>query len=732
MLPDLAILHTTCLTLTAVSVVVTGAVVFARHATAPAARLHFAYSLVAAWWITCFAVIANTDPGPVSHLWSRLLLVGVGVLPALAFHLNASFVGPIAGTTADRVRLHWVGAFALASYALLWPDLLGPPRARGWGWYPTLTPWGVVVPAALLFTFVEIQLGYRRALARLTPGTVARLKIRALYRGNFVTFLALVDFLPAFGVGVYPFGWLILGGMHMATLYGSLRYRLIDITPELAAGHALAEMPDGVLVVDPTGVVRLANRRAAELLRGTGDSLEGRLVTTLPLAEVLKGSPETLEPSRRRHTAVLAGDDGHDRHLTCTPSQVRDPTGAPVATLWLLRDVTDEVAASADRDRLEEGVRHAQKLESLGVMASGIAHDFNNLLLAILGNAELAKADLATDHPAHPLLDQIGIAAERASELTAQMLTYTGRRPRRDQRIDLNAVVGEITELLRAGLSKKVEVVLDLKDDLPAVDGDPSQMSQVVLNLITNAAEATQNHAGTVTISTRFGPPGAGFEPWDDRAAIDETRDHVLLVVHDEGAGMPPETVDRIFDPFFTTKFTGRGLGLATVSGIVRSHGGFMRVDTAPGRGTTFSIAFPPTSSPVPGQTSPTPVEDGWTTEGVVLLADDEDAVRAVTREMLERRGFRVVEALDGGQAIECFEAAPEEFAVVVLDRAMPVADGWEAFTRIRALRPDVPVVLMSGYAQATGGIEDERATFVQKPFTAAELASRIRDVTGG
>lgn len=396
----------------------------------------------------------------------------------------------------------------------------------------------------------------------------------------------------------------------------------------------------------------------------------------------------------------------------------------------VISDITEMRHAEEERRQLETKVQETQRLESLGVLAGGIAHDFNNLLVGALGHAHLALRDLPPGSPVRRNLERIERAATRAAELCHQMLAYAGQAAFETAPLDLAETVEEIGDLFAASIAKKVTLRYDFEPDLPLVNADATQIRQVILNLITNASEAIGDRRGTILVSTRA--------VICDRAALDaadlsedlEPGRHVRLRVKDDGCGMNEETRRRFFEPFFSTKFAGRGLGMAAVLGIVRSHRGAIRVESVVGQGTSISLLFPAlprdTERPRP---APTPAP-GWRGSGTILLVDDEEDARELGSLVLERAGFRVLTASDGEEGVSLFERHADEIACVVLDLTMPRLDGGETHRRLRALRPGVPVVLCSGYPEREA---IERFTglglsgFLKKPYTPEELVDRVR-----
>ncbi|MCP5055468.1 MAG: response regulator [bacterium] len=392
-------------------------------------------------------------------------------------------------------------------------------------------------------------------------------------------------------------------------------------------------------------------------------------------------------------------------------------------------DVTRRKQAEAEREDLQRQMLQTQKLESLGILAGGIAHDFNNLLTSILGNTAEALRELSETSQVRPFLAQIQLASERAAMLTRQMLAYTGRGSFERQPVDLSEHVREIAGLLSTAVTRKTTLRLDLAEGLPAVEADPSALQQLVMNLAINAAESSGDGPGVVEIRSGI----AEFGPGESRGlvvAVDlAPGEYVTLEVEDTGMGMSEATVARIFDPFFTTKFTGRGLGLAAVLGIVRSHRGGIAVDTQPGHGSTFRIYLPAsahaTQQPIAVEAHDDPGQ------GLVLLVDDEAMIRSMARRGLERRGYRVYCAEGGAEALRIFANCADEIDCVVLDMTMPEMDGAATLGALRKIRGDVPVLLMSGYSEAEtlDRFVEPIAGFIPKPFTAATLAAAVARV---
>jgi signal transduction histidine kinase/ActR/RegA family two-component response regulator len=390
-----------------------------------------------------------------------------------------------------------------------------------------------------------------------------------------------------------------------------------------------------------------------------------------------------------------------------------------------LRRTSQALARREEEQRkTEESLRNTQRIESLGVLAGGIAHDFNNLLAAVLGNLNLAQMRLEPDNPAQRPLGQAEKAVHRATELTRQMLAYSGRSHFVVKPLNLNLTVQEMSHLLHVTLSKKTTLKLDLAPELPPVMADVAQLQQVVLNLVTNAAEAIGTQEGTISLRTHAKDlEGSALEALCPNQGL-EAGPYAILEVTDTGCGMEPEVLERIFDPFYTTKLTGHGLGLSAMHGILKIHRAGIHIQSEPDAGTTFKILFPATEETLPGALN---VGFGpkQTFQGLALVADDEPMVLEFAAAALESMGFDVILARDGAEAVARFQENPEGIRLAILDLTMPRMDGLEAFAELRRLRPALPVILSSGYdADATAHrlMDQGQAWFLPKPYPMSEF----------
>src|SRR5579875_103554 len=406
-----------------------------------------------------------------------------------------------------------------------------------------------------------------------------------------------------------------------------------------------------------------------------------------------------------------------------------------LANQFLRREMEERQQADQQRRRLEAQVQHTQRLESLGVLAGGIAHDFNNLLASIMGYASLACMELPEGSSPRRALDQVLTAAQSAADLTQQMLAYSGRGTFVLETFNLTQLIESVVRLLESTVPKKAELRLRLEPILPSIHADASQIRQVAMNLITNAAESLGDKPGFVEVTTSV-EWVAGAPPY--HAALTEGVDplpageYVCLQVSDSGCGMDEQTLSHIFDPFFTTKFTGRGLGLAAVLGIVRGHNGCIQVNSLPGKGTTFRVMFPAVPLEVPGKPDSASDLDSWRAEGIVLVVEDQPPIQELARTILERAGITVITANDGKEAVAVFADHAPNIHAVLLDLNMPGMDGVEVLHHITAISPEVRVVLSSGFNEQEVTTRFEAckpAAFLRKPYHPWELLARIRAI---
>ena len=511
---------------------------------------------------------------------------------------------------------------------------------------------------------------------------------------------------------------------------------IIDVTARRSAEDALREQAqllrlahDAIFSMDRNGRVYFWNRGAEQMYGYSSEEALGAAIHHLLQTQF----PEPLESIERK-----VDEQGHwEGELTHVR---KDGSRLVVASRWAVRlgangeklgrlEINTDIT---ERRRIEEELRHTQKLESLGVLAGGVAHDFNNLLTGILGNASLAFERMPAEHPNRALIQEVMHAAEHAADLTRQLLAYAGKGRFVMRNIDMAALVREISGLVQTSIPKPVQMRFQL-DPAPPIFADPGQMQQIVMNLVINAAEAIGPGGGTVTVRT-------GVERIDQQylSTISSTAEqlqpgnYVMVEVQDTGCGMDQETLKRIFDPFFTTKFAGRGLGLSAVLGIVRAHQGALKVESEPACGTTFHLLFPVSQKEKIEMRAEAAADLNGS--GTVLVVDDEDFVRRLARSALERFGYRTIAAENGRDAVEIYKREGG-IALVLLDLTMPVMSGEETLSELQGFDPNVRVLLTSGYNEIEAVQQfagKGSAGFIQKPYTAEGLALRVKEVLGG
>jgi PAS domain S-box-containing protein len=422
---------------------------------------------------------------------------------------------------------------------------------------------------------------------------------------------------------------------------------------------------------------------------------------------------------------------GDMRHVIYTKACFHDARGAVAGIVGTMMDITDRSRAEMERLALERQMQHAQKLESLGVLAGGIAHDFNNMLMAMLGNLDLAQLTLTSAAPAWPYIEEAQHAARRAADLTRQMLAYSGKGHFEIALVDVRTLIEETMQLIGVSISKRATVQYNFDTALPPVRADATQVRQVIMNLITNASEALGDAGGAITVGVRALfcaaadlrdalPPGDHAEGMYIEVAVDDT-----------GCGMDAATCQRVFDPFFTTKMTGRGLGMAAVLGIVRGHRGALHISSSPGRGTCVRVLFPAAAADgPPPPAAHAPAAQPWQATGVVLVVDDETNVRTVTARMVKTLGFDVLTAENGDQALAVYAAQHAGITAVILDYTMPGRDGYATLLAMRAINPTAVVIISSGFTQedvARNFLDVAPDAYIQKPFTVARLREALR-----
>ncbi len=469
-----------------------------------------------------------------------------------------------------------------------------------------------------------------------------------------------------------------------------------------------------------------------------GEVLVGRTLHEIH-AEIY--GPGVRSPGLEASERALAGETVQyerrtpdDRYIINTVSPLYDDSGRIVGTIGIAVDVTE-------RRRLEEQLQQAQRLESVGRLAAGIAHDFNNILTVILGNANLAR--LTAPASLQPLLAEIERGARRAAQLTKQLLAFARKSAVYMTAVDVNALVRESVSFLRETIDRRIDITMELAENLPAIQADPTQLHQVLVNLILNARDALTPYIERVQQSDDIGRPLL-ISVMTDFVHVEQVPPHsflnaspgdfVRITVHDTGAGMDKNTVEHIFEPFFTTKGPGQGtgLGLASVYGIIAQHQGWINVYSEPGRGTAFRI-YLPAAPAEPRVTEPAPAaaEGRLTGSETILVVDDEDPILSLLKRSLPAYGYRILTAQDGREALEIYRQQGSEIDLVLLDLSMPGMSGREVLAKLLEMAPQARVLVASGYVagnQAVQGLLDAGARgYITKPYQLDELLRAIR-----
>jgi len=517
---------------------------------------------------------------------------------------------------------------------------------------------------------------------------------------------------------------------------------ILDVTERKRMEEALREserryaltldtVPDMVYESTLDGTILYANRYASEILGYSLDELG-----TINISDILDKDSfetafreiekilETKNPSR--NISFNLKTSGGEIIPVEAHSVLFEKEGQPATILGVARGIADRIKAEENRRKLEARLRHAEKMEAIGTLAGGIAHDFNNLLMVVQGNVSLMLKGLDPSHPHHNRLKNIEKQVSSGADLADQLLGYARKGRYEVKPIDLNQVVVDMSETF-GRTRKEITITQECAEDLSAIEADRNQIEQILLNLFVNAADAMADGGDLLIRTMNTSHENMKGRPYDPKPGK-----YVLLTIADTGSGMDKETQKRIFDPFFTTKemSRGTGLGLASVYGIVKGHGGYIDVDSEKGRGATFSIHLPASEKEVEKVAGiDEPILEG---SGKILLVDDEELILDVSIEMLRGLGYEVLKAKGGKEAIALYKAHKDEINLVILDMIMPDVDGGKVFDIIKEVNPDVKVLLSSGYS-IDGKAEEILSRgcdgFIQKPFNMNTLSGEIRKI---
>ena len=504
--------------------------------------------------------------------------------------------------------------------------------------------------------------------------------------------------------------------------------------------------PISMAIVNMDGTIEQINRRAIETFGYSPDdipTMERWWAQAYPdesyRAEVLAQWMGLVGKAIAEKSEI----ERSEYRVTCKDGTVRTTLifGIPVSgkVFVIFDDITERKRAEEERLLLEQQFLHAQKLESLGIMAGGIAHDFNNLLQSILGNLELADQTIPRNTDPHNYITRALNSGQAAVHLTSLMLAYVGKGFLAKKDLDLNELVRVNADMLKTTVGSAVSLELSLSQESPTILADEAQIQQVIMNLLTNAAESIEGQPSFIRLTT-------GIQNCDHASLADSLLDkkpepgrYVFLEISDTGCGMGAETMKRLFDPFFTTKFTGRGLGMSAVMGIMKSHNGALFVQSAPGKGTTFRALFPAFEATRPNMSrherTATPENSTMAEKplsGVALVVDDEKNVLRICKKMVELCGFTVITARDGSEAVSKFREHAGEIDIVLLDLTMPNMDGITAMDEIYSIRPNVKLILSSGFNkdELSGRITGQAPScFIRKPYSLTVLKAELRRV---
>ncbi|MDQ6989054.1 MAG: PAS domain S-box protein [Mariprofundaceae bacterium] len=424
---------------------------------------------------------------------------------------------------------------------------------------------------------------------------------------------------------------------------------------------------------------------------------------------------------------TIACVDGTDHVFEIVKAPILDDDKTLLGVVTLAIDVTERIHAEQEKDKMQRQVEHTQRLESMGVLAGGIAHDFNNILTSILGNASILKHNISNINDAQKLGNIIS-ASERAANLCRQMLAYSGKGHFVIEVIDMSDILKDMVQLLEVSIEKHAHLEYELEQKLPKVEADVAQLQQVIMNLVINASEAIEHQHGHITVRTGLMDADSAYLSQCHADDI-EAGEYIYLEVQDNGSGMSQDVQSKVFEPFFTTKFTGRGLGMSAILGIVKGHHGALLLTSEAGQGTTFRVLFPTSGYFDAVENTDITVirEIPKTLKGTVLVVDDEAMVLEVSTALLKRMGFDVLQAKDGEKGVEIYNAHKADISMVLLDLTMPRMSGKECFFKLREVNKDVPVLFSSGYSEEDSmrGFEQHHVSFVQKPYSPEVLQQR-------
>ena len=492
---------------------------------------------------------------------------------------------------------------------------------------------------------------------------------------------------------------------------------------------------DGILVIDENGKMVSSNQRFLDMW-GISEEVTGSMNDVFSLQSVLEKLPDPEQFTERvkylydhqneksREEIILKDARVFDRYS----SPMSGPDGQYLGRVWYFRDISDKKQAEKEKTIIEAQLRQTQKMEAIGTLAGGIAHDFNNILCAIMGYLELVKMDLPPESPINDDLEEVFKASLRATDLVRQILTFSRKTKTDKKAVKLNLLVKETIKLLRASIPSTIEIRRDIPVQCPNVVADPTQIHQIVMNLCTNAYHAMRESGGVLSISLEEVTIGPDENLMEDSF---KPGPYLLLEISDTGKGISPEILTKIFEPYFTTKEVneGTGLGLSVVHGIVKSHHGHITVYSEVGKGTTFKVYLPAENGHEDSKSQET-VEKVLGGSERIIFVDDEETLARLGYKLLSNLGYEVTAFSNSLQALKAFSEAPDKYDLIITDMTMPGMTGAEMAKEIKQIRPDIPIILCTGF---TEGLDKKWATemgfraYLTKPVQQKELTDAIR-----
>jgi PAS domain S-box-containing protein len=708
---------------TAVAMLALGWAVVVREQASREAQRFFVLTFTVFVWQACFAAMYAAPDARWALWWARAAYFGIPLIPPAIYDFSTHLL------RLRRRRVVWAGWLVGLLFSTLFQvsdRFVAGVYHYEWGWYPRLgsmgTPYLAYFCGFLLLAMVEY--GVRLARER---SARFRERIGWLMLSFGIAYLGAFDYLAAYGVGLYPFGYVPVLVFLSMVAWALRRYRLVDLTPSFASEQILATMADPLIVADSGGRIRIANEAVSTVLGYGEDALLGRPLASLAVDVAELGRLLSLETVRATEMRLRA-QGGEEVEVSVSASPLAGEGGVRVGTVLIARDIRERKRAEVALRHSEEQLRQAHKMEAVGRLAGGIAHDFNNLLTVINGNVELVRASALAEEDAE-MLAEVLQAGNRAAGLTRQLLAFSRKQVLQPEVLDLNLSVRALENMLRRLIGEDVELEVRTPPGLGRIRADPGQIEQVVLNLVVNARDSMPA-GGRVILQTAEVELGDWELPGSWRA---RPGTYVRLSVEDNGHGISPEVQERIFEPFFTTKENGKGtgLGLATVYGIVNQSGGHIYVESQEGQGTAFHVLMPRVADEVTPRAAQ-PAAPSLAGAETVLVVEDDSAVRTLTRQILRRHGYAVIEAANGAEALEVARAHLGPIHLLLTDVVMPGMNGRVLADLFAGARPEARVLFMSGYtdgAIARHGIVEDGITLLQKPFSPDTLAERVREV---